>query len=146
MERGKSPTKSKPSRVTSSLGAGSILPARKHCMDPGQQRGVTGGGVPGSWESTKTCLWGPAHLVEKADRVCSCIAGLCNRRMVSALFPPLCYSTQAPWALPPSVRTHPRKRSGEARSSGQLRASPPEPHCSIKGRVEGHTDSEARME
>lgn len=147
MERGKSPTESKPSRVKSSLGA--MAPS----YQPGSTAWTLGSsgvplvvGVPESWESTKTCLWGLAHLVEKADRVCSCTAGLCNRRMVSSLFSPLCYSTQAPWTLPPSVRTHPRRRSGEARSSGQLRASPPEPHCRIKGRVEGHTDSETRME
>lgn len=111
-------------------------------MGPGQRLGATGGGVPGSWESAKTCLWGPAHVAGKADRFCSCTPGRFTG-MVSSPCPPLFYSTQAPWTVPPSVRTHPRRHSGEARGSGQLRASPPVPHCRIKGRVEGHTTLKA---
>lgn len=82
-------------------------------------------------------------MAGKADRFCSCTPGRFTG-MVSSPCPPLFYSTQAPWTVPPSARTHPRRHSGEARGSGQLRASPPVPHCRIKGRVEGHTTLKAR--
>lgn len=53
--------------------------------------------------------------------------------------PVLCFTPLRPLlTVPPSVRTHPRRHSGEARGCGHLRASPPVPHCRIKGRVEGH--------